>query len=728
MRPDELLKLAKKEKLDQVEPAWLATIAEGAGDAEALLEVPELLAGRGHVDLAENLLWYLADWLTERGDLQGALQVARRGGRILPGSGVMRELACGLYSQVHSGGTDIEDLIRLTLKAPSLPLDEALAALEKIMALRPGAYVLDRQLGTVGRVAGLDVEKGGIVVTVPEGEKLYGPALVGRLDAVEDDDFRALCAFERDRVIGLAQEDPEELVRIVLTTLDRRMELRRLRLYLEPVVGSWSKWWSSAKGKLKRSSTIGMTEGASPSIFLRVRPLSHEERLLRRFASLEQPMEKMAMALDMLPEAKARGGLQPDTFQQVVDEVAAIGRDAQAAAVRVAAAAVASAVHDEHGLVAVAEVGVADCMRDLLADPFAVVPALTNQNVLLCTLDFIRRRAPHGWQELFVALMPVSGRTVCEALARRLEEAGASDALAEARKEILASTESHPGALSWLWRDCAARQGGLREGADVALGVDPAVVVMQIFSVLAATVRSPSLSEEARKERIAELRSALFMRDDGPLRQALEGARPEQLAAVKDLAERGVGLTTHMQADMTKVLRSIRPALFEKAIPPWDQGIIYTTAEGIARRQEELEHIVHVRLPEVMREVGQAASFGDVSDNAEYSAAVAERARLAERAGRIQEEISEARLITHEMASADHVTIGSRVRARNMGTGETETLTFLGPWDARPEDKVYAYNAPLGLVFMGRRPGETVTYRMDSEERRWEVLEVEPAV
>jgi len=723
MQSDELLKLAKKEKLDQVEPAWLATIAEGASDLDALLEVPVLLAGRGHQDLAENLLWYLADSLTERGDLQRALEVARRGGRALPGSGTMRELLCGLYAQVHGSRTDIADLIRLTLKAPDLPLDEALAALDKMMALRPGAYILDRQLGTVGRIAGLDVEKGGLVVTVQEGEKLYGPALVGRLDAVEEDDFRALCVFERDRVSRLAENDPEELVRIVLTTLDRRMELRRLRLYLEPVVGSWSKWWSSAKEKLKRSSTIGMTEGGSPSIFLRVRPLSHEERLLRRFASIEQPMEKLAMALEMLQEAKVRGSLQPATFQQVADEVAAIGRGAPGAAMGVAAAAVAGAIHDEYASVTVPEAGETESMRSLLADPPGVVAALANGNVLLCTLDFIRRRAAHGWEDFFVALMSLSGRSVCEALARRLEEGGANEALAEARREILASPESHPGALAWLWRDCAAQQG-----AESALGVDPVVVVMQILSVLAATVRSPSLSEEARKERIAELRSGLFMRDCGPLSHALASARPEQLAAVNDMAERGAGLTTHMQADMTKVLRSIRPALFEKTIPPWEQGIIYTTGEGIARRKEELEHIVHVRLPEVMREVGQAASFGDVSDNAEYRSAVAERARLAERAGRIQEEISEARLITHEMASADHVTIGSRVRARNVGTGETEMLTFLGPWDARPEEKVYAYNAPLGLVFMGKRPGETVTYRMDSEERRWEVLEVEAAV
>ena len=61
-------------------------------------------------------------------------------------------------------------------------------------------------------------------------------------------------------------------------------------------------------------------------------------------------------------------------------------------------------------------------------------------------------------------------------------------------------------------------------------------------------------------------------------------------------------------------------------------------------------------------------------------------------------------------------------------TGQTETLTFMGPWDARPDEAVYAYNAPLGAQFMGKRVGDMVTFMVGAEERRWEVLAVESGV
>jgi transcription elongation GreA/GreB family factor len=68
------------------------------------------------------------------------------------------------------------------------------------------------------------------------------------------------------------------------------------------------------------------------------------------------------------------------------------------------------------------------------------------------------------------------------------------------------------------------------------------------------------------------------------------------------------------------------------------------------------------------------------------------------------------------------------VRARRLSTGQEETLTFLGPWDADTRKCIYYYKAPLPQAFMGKRVGETVVLRTDSGEERWEVLEIKPAI
>jgi len=720
---DELLKLAKKEKLGELELAWAEAVAREDADVAALLQAPKVLCDRGRRDTAETLVWYLIDALRERGALDQALDAARGGARLMPRSDVLREALAELYAEARSDRDDVESLVRLTLRSSGLPADEALAALEKALALHPGSYVLDPRDGAVGRVEAFDVEKGGLVVNMGDSEKPYSVAFVGRLELVDEDDFRALSIFERDRVARLADEDPEELVQLVLATLGKRMELRRLKLYLGPLVGSWNKWWARAREVIKRSALIGMTEGSSPSLFLRKKPLTHGERLLRKFAQLQEPVQKLAMALHVMQEARDHGSPQPADLQPVIDEVAAVGRSAtDNPPLALCAAAVADAIHRSFPDLPRPEGAPQDALARAMGDLPSVPAAVADIDLLAVLLDYVRHTAPEGWPELLASLMPALPRQVCAKAAHQLAAAGEGAALGRACSEILNLPDRTPGALAWLWRDATG------QSPIVPDSVDRVELVVRQLVELADLVRASGLSEDVRREQLAELRSALFVRDARPLREALEGASAHQIGIIKGLAEYNAGLTDNMRGIVTDILRVLQPSLFVRRVNPWEEDVVYTTEAGMERRRAELEQLVHVRLPEVMREIGQAAQFGDLSENAEYSAAVEERGRLAERAGRMQEELAEARPITREMAETDHVTVGSRVRARNLLSGQEQTFTFLGPWDADPDRGIMAYNAPLGLAFMGKQVGDEVDYRAGTEERRWEVLATEPGV
>jgi transcription elongation factor GreA len=724
MDVEELLKLARKGKLDELESAWMAAVGEGTLDVESAIAVLEMLASKEQFETAESLLWFLLDALRDEGQAERALEVARQAARLLPASQMLRESLSALYRQSGGPERDIAGLVNATLGDAAVPLDHAVCSLDRVLSLQGGTYVLDPQHGTVGRVAAVDAKEGRLLVDFGDGQKAYAPALAERLEPVGPDDFRALSAFERDRIVALAEENPEELVRIVLATLDRRMELRRLRLYLEPIVGSWSKWWSRAREAIKRSSVIGMTQGSQPSLFLRAQAVSHGDRVLQQVRSAASAAEKLALALDAIRDQRGATALEAATLQAMLDEVAGVAEaGAGNPVLQLAAAAVADAYGKRFPTLAIPAGLLSPPVAQALADPEMLPAAPLGDRVLMRTLGFIRERATTLWPGYFVAVMPLCGREACEAIARHLAEGGPAGALAAACQEILARPDGNPDALAWLWREATGPTAGRDLGE-----LDTAALALEILSAGAAVVRVQELRDEERKRQIGELRSALFVRDGGALRKALEGARPDQVTAIKALGESNAALTVHMQASLLSMLRAIEPSLFQKAVPPWEENVIYATQEGIERRKAEVRHITHERLPQVIREIGQAAAFGDVSDNAEYTAAVQERARLAQRAAHMQEEIAGARLIAPQMAQQDHVTIGSRVLARNLATGQVETFVFLGPWDARPEQNVCAYNAALGLAFMGKRVGDTAALRLEGEERRWEIVETGPAL
>lgn len=721
---EELLKLAKKEKIEELESAWMAAVTEEVTDLDAMLRVPEVLADRGREEVAESLLWFLADALKEAGRPAQALQAVRRGARCLPRSQVLRDLLVGLYGEHYADRPDIEPMVRTALGNRDGDLDAAVECMDRFLALGPGSYVLDSQRGEVGRVVGFDAEQGGLEVEFPDsGQKCYGPALAARLEVLEANDFRALCAFEREKLQELAFDDPEEFVQLVLSALDRRMELRRMRIYVEPVLDSWSKWWSSAREKLRRSSAIGMTEGRSPSLFLRRKPLTHGERLLRRLKSLDEPAEKLARAMDILEEARKHLDSVGDALPEVADDLMAVIEAEREAGspLAVAGAAVLDAFAEDFTSL---ELPAPPRPQDLpLPEGPALVRAADESRVVNRTLRFLRDRQVEEWKALAISLLPVARREVCQVVARMLLDAGDTEALAAACREILDRPDVRPGAVAWLWHECAASSP--REPFDE---LDPVNVLFKLLSVAAALERDPSLPADKRKELVGDLRSALLARDGEALRGVLQTAAPEQLKSVSGMVERSPVLTGGMQARIVNMLRGINPELFVRRVPLWEQDAIYTTKEGLEKRKAELEHVVNVRIPEVVQEIGEAASFGDISDNAEYQSAIRERSRLADLAARMRDEVSRARIITRELADVEHVTVGSRVRARRLSTGEEQTFVFLGPWDADPDSGIYAYNAALAEVFMGKEVGETVTFAVGPEERRWEILSVEPAL
>jgi transcription elongation factor GreA len=138
--------------------------------------------------------------------------------------------------------------------------------------------------------------------------------------------------------------------------------------------------------------------------------------------------------------------------------------------------------------------------------------------------------------------------------------------------------------------------------------------------------------------------------------------------------------------------------------------------------------MVHRKLPAIADAIGRAASFGDLSENAEYTAALEERDRMTERANTLKAELDIARILPDDFADGDRVTIGSRIVARETDSGEERTLTFLGPWDVDVESGVYSYRAPLSQAFMGKPVGAIVPVEIDRVERRFEVISVESAL
>ena len=130
---------------------------------------------------------------------------------------------------------------------------------------------------------------------------------------------------------------------------------------------------------------------------------------------------------------------------------------------------------------------------------------------------------------------------------------------------------------------------------------------------------------------------------------------------------------------------------------------IYLTSEGFLKLEEELENLKKVERPEVITAIKEARALGDLSENAEYSAARERQGRLEARIKEIEYNLEHAVII--ENNNDGKVTIGSLVTVM-YDDGEEEEYSIVGTNEADPFSNKISNESPIAVAIMGKKVGE----------------------
>ncbi|MBO4297765.1 MAG: transcription elongation factor GreA [Clostridia bacterium] len=131
------------------------------------------------------------------------------------------------------------------------------------------------------------------------------------------------------------------------------------------------------------------------------------------------------------------------------------------------------------------------------------------------------------------------------------------------------------------------------------------------------------------------------------------------------------------------------------------------TKEGLQKLQEELDDLMVNQRAEVVREIEVAKGFGDLSENAEYSAAREKQSRIEGRILELQEMIEHAELI--ETGGEEGVAnVGSVVKVFDMEYEEEDEYRIVGATEADPSKLFVSSESPIGAALIGSREGDVL--------------------
>lgn len=156
-----------------------------------------------------------------------------------------------------------------------------------------------------------------------------------------------------------------------------------------------------------------------------------------------------------------------------------------------------------------------------------------------------------------------------------------------------------------------------------------------------------------------------------------------------------------------------------------DANKIYLTAEGLKKLKDELVFLTDVRKPELAQRLHDAIKQGDLSENADYTAAKEEQGFLEGRIKELDTMIRNAALIDEQTRDVTNVRIGSKVTVQEVGTSDDEVFMIVGKAEADPNKGKISNESPIGGALMGKKVGDKVKANAPGGPISFKIVRVE---
>jgi len=132
------------------------------------------------------------------------------------------------------------------------------------------------------------------------------------------------------------------------------------------------------------------------------------------------------------------------------------------------------------------------------------------------------------------------------------------------------------------------------------------------------------------------------------------------------------------------------------------------TAEGKQKLEQELAELEGPRSEENVARLRHAIEMGDLSENADYTAAKEEQAFIFGRIQEIKVILRNSELI-NENVQSEKIVLGSRFVITIDPDPQKETYQLVGATEANPREGRISDRSPIGKALIGAKPGDTVT-------------------
>ncbi len=152
--------------------------------------------------------------------------------------------------------------------------------------------------------------------------------------------------------------------------------------------------------------------------------------------------------------------------------------------------------------------------------------------------------------------------------------------------------------------------------------------------------------------------------------------------------------------------------------------VSYYTAEGLKNLKEELNYLRDIERPRSSQAIADARDKGDLSENAEYDAAKEAQGLLELKISKLEETLSNARLIDESQLDTSKALVLSTVKLKNQQNGMVISYTLVAESEADLKAGKISVTSPIGKGLLGKEVGDVAEITVPNGTLKFDILEI----
>ncbi len=150
----------------------------------------------------------------------------------------------------------------------------------------------------------------------------------------------------------------------------------------------------------------------------------------------------------------------------------------------------------------------------------------------------------------------------------------------------------------------------------------------------------------------------------------------------------------------------------------------YLTPEGKAQLEEKLNELKTVKRPEVVKRIGVAREYGDLSENSEYDAAKDEQAQLEAQIAELEDILLNAEVIDKKKLDDGVVNVGCKVKLYDEDFDEEVEYLITGSSESDPRKGIISNVSPVGKALLGHKKGELISVQTPGGVASYKIVDI----